>query len=70
MNDYLNTLITNFGSRDFKQFASYVNNVFQKEINSIKSKKEKNKYILIRKQILRYIVTNQSTITSKLQQKK
>ena len=70
MNDYLQKLIQDFKSRDFKNFAAYVYATLQREIESSKTKKQKDKYILIRKQILRYIVTNQRTITTELQKKK
>ena len=70
MNEYLRKLIKGYDNRDFKNFAAYVYTTLQREIDSTKNKKEKNKYILIRKQILRYIVTNQNTITKELQRKK
>jgi hypothetical protein len=69
MNDYLQKLIQDFNNRDFKHFAAYVYTTFQREIDASKTKKQKDKYILIRKQILRYIVTNQNTITKELQKK-
>jgi len=70
MNDYLQKLIQGFDNRDFKNFAGYVYTTMQREIDASKTKKQKDKYILIRKQILRYIVTNQNTITKELQKKK
>ena len=70
MNDYLQKLIQDFNNRDFKHFAAYVYTTLQREIDSSKTKKQKDKYILIRKQILRYIVTNQNTVTKELQKKK
>jgi hypothetical protein len=70
MNDYLQKLIRDFNNRDFKHFAAYVYTTLQREIDASKTKKQKDKYILIRKQILRYIVTNQNTVTKELQKKK
>ena len=70
MNDYLQKLIQGFDNRDFKNFAGYVYTTMQREIDASKTKKQKDKYIMIRKQILRYIVTNQNTITKELQKKK
>jgi len=70
MNEYLQKLIHNFDSKDFKTFAGYVYVTLQREIDAATNNKQKNKYILIRKQILRYIVTNQRSITTELQNKK
>ena len=70
MNDYLQKLIQDFNNRDFKHFSAYVYTTLQREIDASKTKKQKDKYILIRKQILRYIVTNQNTVTKELQKKK
>jgi hypothetical protein len=70
MNDYLQKLIQDFKSKDFKNFAGYVYTTLQREIDATRTKKQKDKYILIRKQILRYIVINQNTITKELQKKK
>ena len=70
MSEYLQKLIQTYDSKDFKNFAAYVYKTLQREIDVSKTKKQKDKYILIRKQILRYIVTNQNTITKELQKKK
>ena len=70
MSEYLQKLIQGYDNRDFKNFAAYVYTTLQREIDSTKNKKQKDKYILIRKQILRYIVINQNTITKELQSKK
>ena len=70
MSEYLQKLIQDFNNRDFKHFAAYVYTTLQREIDASKTKKQKDKYILIRKQILRYIVTNQNTVTRELQKKK
>ena len=70
MNEYLQKLIQGFDNRNFNHFAGYVYTTLQREIDASRTKKQKDKYILIRKQILRYIVTNQNTITKELQKKK
>ena len=70
MDDYLKELTKNFSGRDFKRFSGYVYVTLRREIDSATTKKQKNKYILIRKQILRYIVTNEKTITKELLNKK
>ena len=70
MDKYLHKLIQGYDNRDFNNFAAYVYTTLQREIEASKTKKQKDKYILIRKQILRYIVTNQRTITTELQKKK
>ena len=70
MSEYLQKLIQGYDNRDFKHFAAYIYTTLQREIDASKTKKQKDKYILIRKQILRYIVTNQNTITKELQSKK
>lgn len=70
MSEYLKQLIGDFRSKDFKNFAGYVYTTLQREIDSATNNKQKNKYILIRKQILRYIVTNEVAVTKELQNKK
>ena len=70
MSEYLQKLIQGYDNRDFKHFVGYVYTTLQREIDAARTKKQKDKYILIRKQILRYIVTNQNTITKELQKKK
>ena len=47
MNEYLNRMIVNFKGKDFKNFAKYVYNTLQKEIDVSKGQ-DKNKYIKIR----------------------
>ena len=60
----------NFGQRDYKNFIGYVYTTLQKEIDAIKNKKDKDKYIKIRKSILEYIVSNERAITSELRRNK
>lgn len=70
MNEYLNKLIQEFKSRDFKNFVGYVYTTLQKEIDSISHKKDKDKYIKIRKNILGYVVSNERAITLELRKNK
>jgi hypothetical protein len=70
MNDYIKSLIHNYDSRDYKNFVGYVYTTLQKEIDAIKHKKDKDKYIKIRKSILGYIVSNERAITSQLRRNK
>jgi len=70
MNEYLKKLIADFKDKNFKNFAAYVYTTMQREIDSSSTKRQKDKYILIRKQILGYIVTNEKAITKELQNKK
>ena len=66
MKDYLQKLIQNFKQRDFKNFVGYVYATLQREIDATKHKKDKDKYIKIRKNILGYIVSNERAITLEL----
>jgi hypothetical protein len=70
MNRYIRSLMQNFGQRDYKNFIGYVYTTLQKEIDAIKNKKDKDKYIKIRKSILEYIVSNERAITSELRRNK
>lgn len=70
MNRYIRSLLQNFGQRDYKNFIGYVYTTLQKEIDAIKNKKDKDKYIKIRKSILEYIVSNERAITSELRRNK
>jgi len=70
MNDYLKKLIKNFKHKDFKNFVGYVYTTLQREIDVTKHKKDKDKYIKIRKNILGYIVSNERAITLELRKNK
>jgi hypothetical protein len=70
MNDYLQKLIQEFKNKDFKNFVGYVYATLQKEIDAAQHKRDKDKYIKIRKNILGYIVSNERAITSELSKKK
>lgn len=69
MNRYIQSLMQNYGQKDFKNFAAYVYTTLQKEIDMSKGK-HKDKYIKIRKSILNYIISNERAITSELSKKK
>jgi len=70
MNEYLSKLIQEFKDRDFKNFVGYVYTTLQREIDVTKHKKDKDKYMKIRKNILGYIVSNEKAITSELRKNK
>ena len=70
MNNYIKSLIFNYDSKDFKNFVGYVYTTLQKEIDATKHKKDKDKYIKIRKNILGYLVSNERAITSELRKNK
>lgn len=70
MEEYLNTLVSNFEGKEYKNFLAYVYYKIQKEIDAAGSKRDKNKYIKIRKSIISYILSNPRTITLELLKKK
>ncbi len=70
MNRYIQALMQNFGQKNYKNFVGYVYTTLQKEIDAIKQKRDKDKYIKIQKNILRYIVSNERVITSELRKNK
>tara|TARA_A100001234_G_scaffold2183_1_gene1788 strand:+ start:1192 stop:1401 length:210 start_codon:yes stop_codon:yes gene_type:complete len=69
MNKYISELIKDYDGTNYEQFARYIYLTFQKEIDSTKGT-EKNKYIKIRNDILKYIVTNRGKITLELRRNK
>jgi hypothetical protein len=69
MDNYLKTLIEDFGSNNFKDFALFVHTKMQKEIDSKKKKQDKDKYIKIRQSILNYIIANEKAISIELNKK-
>jgi hypothetical protein len=69
MNRYIQSLMQNYGQKDFKNFAAYVYTTLQKEIDVSKGK-QKDKYIKVRKSILSYIFSNERVITSELRKNK
>ena len=61
--------IKDYDGTNYEQFARYIYLTFQKEIDATKGT-EKNKYIKIRNDILKYIVTNRGKITLELRRNK
>jgi len=69
MNPYIQELIKEYNGTNYEQFARYIYTSFQKEIDVSKGK-QKDKYIKIRNDILKYIVSNRGNITLELRRKK
>ena len=69
MNPYIQELIKDYNGTNYEQFARYIYMTFQKEIDISKGT-QKNKYIKIRNDILKYIVSNRGNITLELRRKK
>lgn len=69
MNSYIQELIKDYNGTDYEQFARYVYLTFQREIDLSKGK-QKNKYIKIRNDILKYIVSNRGNVTLELRRNK
>lgn len=65
MNPYIQELIKDYNGTNYEQFARYIYTTFQKEIDMSKGK-QKDKYIKIRNDILKYIVTNRGNVTLEL----
>jgi len=70
VDNYIKSLITDFGGKDFKFFTMYVYNTLEKKIDQHKKKVDRDKYIKIRKSVLEYIVSNERAITSELRKNK
>jgi hypothetical protein len=56
MEKYIKQLRKSFTGKTDEEFAAYVYHTLQKEIDSIKKKRDKDKYIILQKQILNFIV--------------
>ncbi len=69
MSDYITNLIKDFNGTNYEQFARYIYMTFQREIENSRGA-EKNKYIKVRDDILRYIVTHRGKITLELRRNK
>ena len=69
MSDYITNSIKDFNGTKYEQFARYIYMTFQREIEKSKGA-EKNKYIKVRDDILRYIVTHRGKITLELRRNK
>jgi len=74
--EFIEELISKFpekvrNSKDiFKEFITYVYSTIEDKINSTKQISSKNKYIKIRKSVLRYFVANEKAITSEILKRK
>jgi len=69
MNQYIQELIKDFNGTNYEQFAKYIYMTFQREIDVSKGK-QKDKYIKVRNELLKYIVANRSNVTLELRRNK
>ena len=69
MSDYISELIKDYNGDSYEQFARYIYLTFQREIDASKGR-DKDKYIKIRNDILKYIVTNRGNVTLELRRNK
>jgi hypothetical protein len=69
MSDYISKLIKDYEGTNYEQFVRYLYLSFQREIDAGKGK-EKDKYIKIRNDILKYIVSNKANVTLELRRTK
>tara|TARA_B100000003_G_scaffold40946_1_gene34964 strand:- start:2174 stop:2389 length:216 start_codon:yes stop_codon:yes gene_type:complete len=69
MNSYIQELIRDYDGADYDQFARYIYMTFQREIDNSRGK-DKDKYIKIRNDILKYIVSNRGSVTLELRRNK
>lgn len=65
MNSYIKELINDYDGDNYEHFTRYIYMTFQREIDSSRGK-NKDKYIKIRNDILKYIVTNRGNVTLEL----
>ena len=69
MNSYVQELIKDYDGDNFEHFTRYIYMTFQREID-MSTGKQKDKYIKIRNDILKYIVTNRDAVTLELRRNK
>jgi len=69
MNNYIQELIKDYNGTNYEQFARYIYVTFQREIDMSKGT-QKDKYIKVRNDILKYIVVNRGKITLELRRNK
>ena len=69
MNSYIKELIKDYNGDNYEQFARYIYLTFQREIDVSKGT-QKNKYIKIRNDILKYITANRGSVTLELRKNK
>jgi hypothetical protein len=69
---FIDNVLDNFTTKKitskeiFKDFVCYFYFIMDDKINSTKKESIKNKYIMIRQSVIRYIVANEKAITSKI----
>ena len=69
MNTYIQELMKDYNGTNYEQFARYIYMTFQREIDVSKGA-QKDKYIKVRNDILKYIVVNRGKITLELRRNK
>ena len=69
MSDYISELIKDYDGTNYEHFTRYIYMTFQREIDA-STGTQKNKYIQIRNDILKYIVANRGKITLELRRNK
>ena len=69
MNNYVKELIRDYNGDSYEHFTRYIYMTFQREIDASKGT-QKNKYIKIRNDILKYIVSNRGNVTLELSRNK
>lgn len=69
MSNYVSELIKDYDGDSYENFARYIYLTFQREVDSVKGK-EKDKYIKIRNDILKYISMNRGSVTLELRRNK
>ena len=69
MSDYISELIKDYDGTNYEQFARYIYMTCQREIDVSKGA-QKDKYIKVRNDILKYIVVHRGKITSELRRNK
>lgn len=69
MNPYIRELIQDYNGDSYEQFAEYIYKTLQREID-VSRGTQKNKYIKIRNDILKYITANRSSVTLELRKNK
>ena len=69
MNSYISELIKDYEGTSYEHFSRYIYMTFQREIDMSKGA-QKDKYIKVRNDILKYIVVHRGKITSELRRNK
>ena len=69
MNNYVKELIRDYNGDSYEHFTRYIYMTFQREIDANKGT-QKDKYIKVRNDILKYIVVNRGKITLELRRNK